>query len=243
MGALLEKTFKHDPLWRILVETVKSIPDFEVHLIEVRDKILPRKPDISAEELSRQLSITLGEALVILDELRKTPREVEEELSKPIPEPGYELAAIGGTFSRPHYGHLMLILMGLRFGKRLLIGVTTDELAKRLGKRYPVPSFEERVQRLKSVLRKRGWIDRCTIIPLNDPYGPTIIDPSIRVLITSPFTYFRGLEINEIRSQKGLDPLRIFVCPLVVAWDGKPISSTRIFLGEVDERGNVLSPR
>ena len=49
MGALLEKTFKHDPLWQILVETVKSIPDFKVHLIEVRDKILPRKPDISAE--------------------------------------------------------------------------------------------------------------------------------------------------------------------------------------------------
>ena len=134
----------------------------------------------------------------------------------------------------------MLIFMGLRFGKRLLIGVTTDEFARKLGKSYPVPSFEERVHRLRRVLRERGWADRCRIIALDDPYGPTIRDPAIKVLITSPFTYFRGLEINELRSRNGLNPLKIFVCPLVVAWDGKPISSTRIFLGEIDERGNIL---
>jgi len=237
---LLEKELKSSPLWGILVETVKKIPNFEAHKIEVRDEVLPEKPDIAAEELSRLMSIPLGEALVILDELRRTPKEVEEEVSKPIREPSHELAALGGTFSKIHYGHLMLLSVGVRSGRKLVIGVTTDGFAKTLGKEYRVPPFDERVRRLRSVLAERGWLERCSIVPLNDPYGATVEDPDIEVLVTSPFTHFRGIEINRIRVKRGMKPLEIVVCPLVLAWDGKPISSTRIFRGEIDERGNVV---
>ncbi|MCL7394380.1 MAG: pantetheine-phosphate adenylyltransferase [Thaumarchaeota archaeon] len=235
-----EKKYKSDPLWSILVDVVKILPRFQEHLAYVRDEILPKRPDISAEELSRMLSLPLGEALVILDELREFPCEVEEELSKDLPDPEHERVALGGTFSKLHYGHMRLLLEGFRLGRTVIIGVTTDEFAGRLGKKYIVPPFEARVNGLKSFLQQMGWINRCEILPLHDPYGVTVVDPDLEALITSPFTHYRGIEINEIRSRRGLKPLKIVVCPLVVAWDGRPISSTRIFLGEINEKGEPL---
>jgi len=236
----MKKEYRRDPLWPILVEVVKRNPAYEEHKMRVRDEILPEKPDITPEELSKLLSIPVGEALVILDELRITVEEVKEELSKPLPKPAYEHVAIGGTFDEIHYGHLMLILMALRLGERILIGVTTDEFVKELGKEHEVRSYAERVERLRRELEKRGWVERCKIIPLSDPYGPAIEDPSIEVLVTSPFTHFRGVEINEQRVRRGLKPLRIVVCPLVVAEDGKPLSSTRIAKGEISLDGKSI---
>lgn len=236
----MRKEYRRDPLWPILVEVVKRNPAYEGHKVRVRDEILPKKPDITPEDLSKLLSIPFGEALVILDELRITVEEVEEELSKPLPPPIYEYVAIGGTFNEIHYGHLMLILMALRLGKRVLIGVTTDEFVKKLGKQHRVRSYAERVKGLRRELERRGWIKRCEIIPLSDPYGPTVEDPNIEVLVTSPFTHFRGIEINELRVRRGLKPLRVEVCPLVVAEDGKPLSSTRIARGEISLDGKSI---
>jgi pantetheine-phosphate adenylyltransferase len=237
---MIEKRYKNDPLWSILADVVKMIPHFQEHLAYVRDEVLPRRPDIDAEELSRILPIPVGEALVILDELREFPCEVEEELSRSLPDPEHERVALGGTFSKLHYGHMRLLLEGFRLGKTVIIGVTTDEFAEKLGKMYPVPPFKVRMGELKSFLQQMSWIDRCKLLPLHDPYGVAVIDPDLEVLITSPFTHYRAIEINKIRSRRGLRPLKIVVCPLVVAWDGKPISSTRIFLGEIDERGETL---
>ena len=236
----MRKEYRRDPLWPILVEAVKGNPVYEGHKVRVRDEVLPKKPDITPEELSKLLSIPIGEALVILDELRITVEEVEEELSKPLPTPAYEYVAIGGTFNEIHYGHLMLILMALRLGKKVLIGVTTDEFVKKLDKQHRVRSYAERVEGLKRELKKRGWLDRCRIVPISDPYGPAVEDPRIEALITSPFTHFRGVEINELRAKKGLKPLRVVVCPLVVAEDGKPLSSTRIARGEISSDGKSI---
>lgn len=59
--------FKSNPLWPILVETTMSNPLYPNLAGYYRDKILPQNPDISPKELASKLSITLGEALVILD--------------------------------------------------------------------------------------------------------------------------------------------------------------------------------
>ena len=81
------------------------------------------------------------------------------------------------------------------------------------------------------------------IIPLKDPYGVTVEDPRIEALVTSPFTHYRGIEINKLRERKGFKPLDIIVCPLVMAKDGKPISSTRIMRREITPKGETqLSP-
>lgn len=62
-----------DPLWPILVETVHSIVMYPHHKAYVRDRLLNEHPDITPRILGAELGISLGEALVILYELKKKP--------------------------------------------------------------------------------------------------------------------------------------------------------------------------
>jgi pantetheine-phosphate adenylyltransferase len=78
------------------------------------------------------------------------------------------------------------------------------------------------------------------IVKLNDAYGPAISDSKIDAIVVSEETKARAAEINEIRKKRGLPALEIIVIPFVLAEDGKPISTTRIRAGEIDEEGRVL---
>jgi len=65
-----------EKLWLILVETVHKTVMYPNHKSYTRDVILREKPDINPINLAHQLNMSLGEALVILDELShemKTP--------------------------------------------------------------------------------------------------------------------------------------------------------------------------
>ena len=59
-----------NPLWAILQETVHSIIMYPHHKAYIRDVILNEQPDITPKELATKLSISLGEAIVILYELK-----------------------------------------------------------------------------------------------------------------------------------------------------------------------------
>ncbi len=70
----LEK-YVNNPLWPLLVETVHAMVMYPHHKAYVRDFVLHEQPAATAKELAIKLSIPLGEALVILCELRKTKSE------------------------------------------------------------------------------------------------------------------------------------------------------------------------
>lgn len=57
-------------LWPILVEIVHTLVMYPHHKSYTREVILHEKPDIKPNELAARLKIPLGEALVILYELR-----------------------------------------------------------------------------------------------------------------------------------------------------------------------------
>ena len=59
-----------NPLWPILQETVHTIIMFPHHKAYTRDVILNEQPDITPKEMAAKLSISLGEALIILFELK-----------------------------------------------------------------------------------------------------------------------------------------------------------------------------
>ena len=61
---------RRNALWLILVETARSLPMYRHHKAYVRDSVLPEEPEVSAEDLAHRLDMPLGEALVILAELR-----------------------------------------------------------------------------------------------------------------------------------------------------------------------------
>ncbi len=154
----------------------------------------------------------------------------------------FKKIALGGTFEIIHKGHVRLLNEAYSISKLVVIGLSSDALTRRLGKAHPVRRFNERLIQLKSFLNKRGWLSRTEIVELNDPYGPTISDPEIEAIIVSEETLDRAFEINEIRNDKGLRSLAICVVKLVLAENGKPISTTRIYRGEIDREGRLINP-
>jgi hypothetical protein len=63
--------FTKEKLWQLLVDTAHASVMYPTHKAYTRDSILPQKPDVSALELAECLGMPLGEALVILSELKQ----------------------------------------------------------------------------------------------------------------------------------------------------------------------------
>ncbi len=69
---------ERNPLWLILIEAVHALPMFPSHKAYVRNSLLLEAPEVSAEELSYKPDIPLGEAQVILHEIKKEAAEAVE---------------------------------------------------------------------------------------------------------------------------------------------------------------------
>jgi len=143
--------------------------------------------------------------------------------------------AVGGTFDQFHKGHEKLLNEAFKTCDNVLIGVTSDEFG---GKKSSIDLYAKRISRLEEFLQK--FNSRYVIKKLEDPHGPTIYDSNIDAIVVSRETKPTADKINEIRHEKGMDPLKIFVIDWVLADDGKPISSSRIRKGEIDRNGKVV---
>ncbi len=62
--------FEKEELWKLLVETAHALPMYKNHKRYVGDVLLNETPEISPQVLSVQLNIPLGEAMVLLEEIR-----------------------------------------------------------------------------------------------------------------------------------------------------------------------------
>ena len=63
--------YSKEKLWQLLVEAVHASVMYPTHKAYTRDSILPEKVDVTPNELVERLGMPLGEALVILNELRE----------------------------------------------------------------------------------------------------------------------------------------------------------------------------
>jgi hypothetical protein len=63
-------SLQRDELWKLLVDTVHALPMYNQLKRYVQEVMLKEKPEISAKELAVQVNIPLGEAIVMLNELR-----------------------------------------------------------------------------------------------------------------------------------------------------------------------------
>ncbi len=152
---------------------------------------------------------------------------------------------VGGTFDVFHKGHSLLLEEAFKVAESVLIGLTTDEFAMSLKKPHKIDCYEKRLKDLIRFLAERGLEKRATIVPLDDPYGPTIgsdevEDDEIEGIMVSEETEPAAEEINRLRVKERKKPLLIFVLKMILAEDGKPISSTRIRRQEVDRFGRLI---
>ena len=149
---------------------------------------------------------------------------------------------VGGTFDEFHKGHRALIMKAFEVGKRVMVGLSSDQLARELRKNHDVATYEERLKDLRAFLRRQKVLDRAKIIPLDTPYGITLFTTVADALVVSKETEPVGIDINKKRKANGLKPLELVVIDMIPAEDYVPISSTRIRRGEIDREGH-LTPR
>lgn len=147
----------------------------------------------------------------------------------------YAKVAVGGTFDKFHDGHKKLLSTAFEIAERVEIGVTSDAFG---GLKGDIDSCEERIANLESFFSDK---DNFVVIPLDDAYGTTIYDDEFDAIVVSEETEPTAVEINEIRVSKGMKPIDIVIVSFVLAYDGNPISSTRIRRGEINQSGNVIS--
>ena len=155
----------------------------------------------------------------------------------------FRKVAVGGTFDELHRGHKTLLMEAFEIGKRVIIGLSSDELVSKLGKPHLTDTFWEREQGLKVWLADLGLAERAEIVPLFDAFGSSVKDPEIEALVVSLETRPTAEKINERRKKAGLHTLEIVAINMVPSQNCGPISTTRIRRGEMDREGRLLKKK
>jgi pantetheine-phosphate adenylyltransferase len=146
---------------------------------------------------------------------------------------------VGGTFDKFHKGHRALLMAAFQAGERVIIGLSSDQLAREMRKSHEIATYEQRLRELRRFLRKQAVFDRAKIVPLDTPYGVTLSTTVADGLVVSKETEHVGLDINEKRRASGLRTLELIVINMIPAEDRVPISTTRIRRGEIDREGHL----
>jgi len=147
---------------------------------------------------------------------------------------------MGGTFDIIHRGHLTLLSNAFEISNKVIIGLTSDEFAKKRGK-TPSNDYEQRLENLTSTISKEFPNTIFQINKLDDDFGPAVFEQDVEALVVSDETNNQGNLLNKLRKSKKLPPVQIITVPMFLAKDGSRISTTRIKNFEIDLEGNLLS--
>jgi len=146
---------------------------------------------------------------------------------------------MGGTFDILHAGHKALLQRALEVGDIVLIGLTTDARASKNRNKTQINNYNIRLASLQNLLKSMKALDRFQIVPLENDWGPSVVDEDFEAIIVSDETKSTAQKINKIRSATGKSELEIVVVPMVRAQDGHRISSSRIRNEEIDSEGQL----
>ncbi len=152
----------------------------------------------------------------------------------------FSLVATGGTFDIIHRGHLTLLSNAFGISEKVIIGLTSDELAEKKGK-LSINKYEKRLENLTQVISKEFPNSSFQISKLNNDFGPAVLEKGVEALVVSDEKSNQGTILNQLRAEKKLSPVKIIMVPMFLAKDGKRISTTRIKNSEIDAEGNLLS--
>lgn len=128
----------------------------------------------------------------------------------------YDNVCLGGTFDGLHNGHKVFLNDALiRTNKELVIGVTDLSILKHKVLYELIDSVENRIQNLKEYLIDVNDNINYNIVPIYDPFGPSIEIKELECLVVSEETLKGGLKVNEKRIEKNFKELDLVVTKLV----------------------------
>ena len=146
--------------------------------------------------------------------------------------------AVGGTFDILHKGHITLFAKAFSISQHVIIGITSDKFTTQKQKQI-LHNYNTREHALKNMITSNFPNSSYAICKIEDEFGPTLYECNIDALIVSNDTKNIGYKINKTRKKLKLSQLKIIVMPIVIAEDGKSISSTRIRNYEIDKNGKL----
>jgi len=151
----------------------------------------------------------------------------------------FNLGLIGGTFDRFHKGHISLINQSLKYCNKLEIWITTDNIAK-----IKDPIIQSWDDRQAEILKhtESFFPSRITFGKLKDSFGPAPSHDLAEVIFCTEDNIKNCEKINILRLKNELPKLSIVELKLENAWDERPISSSRIRIGEIDRNGKKWYP-
>jgi pantetheine-phosphate adenylyltransferase len=152
----------------------------------------------------------------------------------------FTLVALGGTFDLIHRGHIELLRRGFSISSKVIIGLTSDEFAQKKGKKL-LNEYLRRAKSLEETIKRNFPNVKYEISKLGNDFGPAVLEKDVEALIVSQETFFQGEELNRLRRQRNVPDVQVIVVPMVLAKDGKKISTSRIKNSEIDADGNVIA--
>ncbi|HEY7367689.1 MAG TPA: pantetheine-phosphate adenylyltransferase [Nitrosopumilaceae archaeon] len=153
--------------------------------------------------------------------------------------PQFGIVALGGTFDIIHKGHIELLSKAFSISSHVIIGLTGDDLANKMGKSI-FNNYSKRYETLTLMINKNFPNSSYSISKLENDFGPAAIEGKLDALVVSEETRHKGDILNKLRKEKNLPSVRIVTVPMALAEDGSRISTTRIKNSEIDIEGKLL---
>ena len=137
---------------------------------------------------------------------------------------------MGGTFYHIHDGHKFLLRTALKISHNIEIGLTSQNLLKNKKATSKLEDYNTRERNLKNFLSSFTDLSRVNIVEIKnwDDMAKYSQDPDYEGLILSQETYSNAVKLNELREEKGMNPLVLIVIPLIKDKSNQKISSTAI---------------
>ena len=149
---------------------------------------------------------------------------------------------LGGTFDHFHKGHEALLAKAFEVGKKVTIGIATEEIYKDKFLSETIEPFNIRRKNITDYINYHLNNDRAKMVKIIHFFeftGGADKNKNIDAIVVSKETYPNALKINELREKNKLSLLKIIIVKDILAEDRKLISSERIRIGEIDRNGHL----
>ncbi|XP_028133905.1 bifunctional coenzyme A synthase [Diabrotica virgifera virgifera] len=169
----------------------------------------------------------------------------QENNNTPFSDKRYQHSVLGGTFDRLHTAHkLLLSEVVLRSSKKVTIGVTEENMLSTKTLWELIEDIDIRINHVKDFVEDICPEMEYNIVPISDPFGPSIVDPSMDLIVVSNETLRGGEKINTIRKERNLPELDILPIELMDEPNPSPIEEAKISSSTTRIRllGTLLKP-